>query len=94
MLDSYFTEALEMKNYENKYFQLEMLKYLLLSPPQIDAFEKIPIIPGCKVIQEIKESKLNRKLSNQYMYDFECNGGKLLSISNVDKKIHGIYLDQ
>ncbi len=76
-----------MMNYERNFFQLNMLKYLLLNESQQQAFENIPLIKGFEII------KVNKDLSTSTLnYDFCKDLISLDQLKPLDKNIHEIYL--
>lgn len=62
-VDSYLTEALEIDNIERNYFQLEMLKQVLLTNEQRYYFSKIPLISYENLVDSGKCNKENVSFS-------------------------------
>ncbi len=87
-LNDYMNNSLDIKNYERNYFQLNMLKYLLLNQDQIKAFEKIPLYSGYETIKKQVEISSSWKLNNNFNFDFDFIEG----LSDADQKLHGLFV--
>jgi len=89
-INNYLNSALEVYNIEKRYFQFELLKYILLNTQQVDLFEKIPLLSGASVINQIEKLGNEKTLRSK----FKTTTKELESLSNEDKKLYGLFIDE
>lgn len=87
-LDDYMNRSLEMKNYERNFFQVNMLKYMLLSEEQMKAFEKIPLFNGYEIIKQQFDFNNSDKLD----YNFGFDSNSIENLSDTDQKLHSMFV--
>jgi hypothetical protein len=91
LMDNYLTESLEMDNYEKKYFQFEMLKYMVLDPHQIQCFEKIPFLEGWSIMQQIRDQKRTKGVMS-VANSLISKPADVEKLGMIDKKLNGLFL--
>lgn len=87
-VDDYLSSSLEMKNYQKQFFQINMLKFLMLNDEQLRAFEQIPLYNGFSIIKKQEEYFKSMNLD----YNFGCDNTSLENLDEVDKKLHSVYI--
>lgn len=87
-LDEYMNRSLEMKNYERNFFQINMLKYMLLSEEQMKAFEKIPLFNGYEIIKQ----QIDYNNSDKLDYNFGFDSDSIQGLTETDQKLHSMFV--
>lgn len=85
-IDVYLNNAIEVTTLERRYFQFEVLKYLLLNTEQLEAFEKIPRITGNRIIERINEF-----YQGGLRVDFADNFEDLIGQTELESKLQGLF---
>lgn len=88
-INNYLNSALEVYGFEKRYFQFELLKYILLNTQQIELFEKIPFIAGNGILKQIEIIQEEKVLKSRFTNTLK----ELADQDMKDKKLYGLYIN-